>query len=259
MNIVLLKGRIPFQPVFFEAKEDKKAFATFSFAVNTGVKEGDYYKEYLFRCTASGMAAEIINKDWNNKKVYDIQAKLTIGKDYEKNGEIVKGQPELFVIGVHTFNTLDVTVLKAKIPNFENAIFFKPAEGDKKAFASVKLAISTGIKEGDYYKERIITAKAFGGTASFLEEYYTNGDFITVEGKYIDGEDYEKDGEMVKGQPVFIINSIHGFPQRKDDSNNNSNSSTGQASKKTLGTPGKKLSGTKLGGGLKKLSSLSRK
>ena len=89
MNIVMMQGRVPFQPNFFEANGDKKAFATFTLAVNTGVKDEEtgYYKENNFRCTVFGGWAETLNKNWNNKLVVDIVGELTIGRDYEKDGE----------------------------------------------------------------------------------------------------------------------------------------------------------------------------
>ena len=46
-------------------------------------------------------------------------------------------------------------------------------------------------EETGYYKERIVTAKAFGQTAEFINSYYKNGDYITLDGKYVDGQDYE--------------------------------------------------------------------
>lgn len=262
MNIVLLQGRIPFEPHFFEAKGDRKPFASFMLGVNTGVKDEEtgFYKEDLFKCTVSGGWAENLVRDWNNKMVVDIYGRIVMGKDYEKDGEIVKGQPEIRVMAIHNYNTLDVSIIRAKIPNFENAIYYKPAEGDKKSFINVKLAISTGIKEGDYYKERIITAKAFGGTADFLNKYYQTGDYITVEGKYIDGQDYEKDGEIVKAMPELMISSIHGFPRRKEDGE--SNNSKSPAKKTPLGASkglNTKPAGKKLGGGLKKLGGLKKK
>lgn len=244
MNIVLLQGRIPFQPNFFEATDDRKAFASFTLAVNTGVKDEEtgFYKEDNFRCTTSGGWAENLNKRWNNKLVVDVYAKLVMGKDYEKDGEIIKGQPELRVLGIHDYNTLDVSVIRAKIPNFENAIIYKKGEGDKKSFAIVKLAISTGIKDEStgFYKERIVTGKVFGATADFLNNYYKAGDFITVEGKYADAQDYEKDGQMVKAMPELIINNVHGFPRRNEESSEN------KSSKKST-APGKSLPGGKTG------------
>lgn len=252
MNIVMMQGRVPFQPNFFEANGDKKAFATFTLAVNTGVKDEEtgYYKENNFRCTVFGGWAETLNKNWNNKLVVDIVGELTIGRDYEKDGEIVKGQPEIRVREIHDFNTLDKTVVRAKIPNFENAITYKAAEGDKKAFARVKLSISTGVKDEEtgYYKERIITAKAFGGTADFLNNYYKSGDFITIDGKYQDGQDYEKDGEVIKAMPELLINNIHGFPRRKEEAEGatktgskkaSAPSKPGKAPSKPAAAPGK--------------------
>ena len=92
--------------------------------------------------------------------------------------------------------------------------------GEKKAFVRLKLSISTGIKDEEtgYYKERIVTAKAFGQTAEFINSYYKNGDYITLDGKYVDGQDYENnDGELVKAMPELIINNVYGFPKRKDE------------------------------------------
>lgn len=244
MNIVLMQGRVPFEPRLFEATGDKKAFATFTLAVNTGVKDEEtgYYKEDMFRCTVSGGWAENLAKNWNNKMVIDVYGKLVMGRDYEKDGEIVKGQPEIRVIGIHDYNTLDVSVIRAKIPNFENAISYKPAQGDKKAFVRVKLAISTGIKDEEtgYYKERIVTGKAFGATADFLNNYYKNGDFITLEGRYADGQDYEKDGEIVKSMPELLINNVHGFARRKEEAEGTTTKAA-PAKKAAPKTPGAKL------------------
>ena len=222
MNTIIMQGRVPFEPKFYEATEDKKAFASFTIAINTGIKDEEtgYYKEDLFRCTTSGGWAENLAKNWNNKMVITITGKLVMGKDYEKDGEIVSGQPEIRVFAIHEYNTLDLTVLRAKIPNFDNAINYKAAEGEKKAFVRLKLSISTGIKDEEtgYYKERIVTAKAFGQTAEFINNYYKNGDYITLDGKYVDGQDYENnDGELVKAMPELIINNVYGFPKRKDE------------------------------------------
>lgn len=247
MNIVLLQGRIPFEPQFFEESGDKKAFATFTIAVNTGVKDEStgFYKEDLFRCITSGGWAANLKNNWNNRLVVDIVGQLYVGKDYEKDGEIVKGIPQIRVLEIHEYNTLDKTILRAKVPNFENAISYTKGEDDKKSFARVKLALSTGVKDEStgFYKERIITAKMFGATADFFNNYYKPGDFVTLEGKYADGQDYEKDGEIVKAMPELLVSAIHGFPRRKDQDKSETSSSAG---KKLPG--GKKLG---LGAGAK--------
>ena len=245
MNIIMMQGRVPFQPNFFEANGDKKACATLMLAVNTGIKDEEtgYYKENNFKCTAFGGWAESLNKNWNNKLIIDVVGELTIGRDYEKDGEIVKGQPEIRVKEIHEYNTLDKTIIRAKIPNFENAITYKAAEGDKKSFARIKLSISTGVKDEEtgYYKERIISAKAFGGTADFLNNYYKSGDFITLDGKYQDGQDYEKDGEVVKAMPELLISNIYGFPRKKDyaEGGKTGTKKATASSKPTVKAPGK--------------------
>ena len=244
MNILMIQGRIPFEPQYFEANGDKKSFAVFSLAVNTGVKDEEtgYYKEDMFRCTVSGGWADNLVKNWNNKMVVDIVGKLVMSKYQEKEGEEVKGTPQIRVLEMHDYNTLDKTVIRGKIPNFENAISYTQSEGDKKSFARVKLAIPTGVKDEEtgYYKERIITAKMFGATADFFNSYYKAGDFVTVEGKYVDGQDYEKDGEIVKAMPELIVNNVHGFPRRKEGSNSEAKK-TPSTSKKPA--PGKSLPG----------------
>lgn len=237
MNIILMQGRIPFEPNFFEANGDRKAFATFILAVNTGVKDEEtgYYKEDNFKCTVSGGWAENLHKNWNNKMVVDIYGKLAMGKDYEKDGEIVKGQPEIRVFEIHDYNTLDKTVLRGRIPNFENAINYTQGTDGKKSFVRFKLSVSTGVKDEEtgYYKERLINAKAFGATADFLNNFYQAGDYITVEGKYQDGQDYEKDGEIVKAMPELIVANIHGFARRRE------NAEDGQTSKTQKKAPSK--------------------
>lgn len=224
MNMLFMQGRIPFEPNFFEANGDRKAFAVFILAVNTGIKDEEtgYYKEDNFKCTVSGGWAENLMKNWNNKMVVDIYGKLVMGKDYEKDGEIVKGQPEIRVAEIHEYNTLDKTILRARIANFDGGLVYTPATDGKKSYARVKLSVSTGIKDEEtgYYKERLINAKAFGATADFLDKFYQQGDYITVDGRYQDAKEYEKDGEIVRPQPELLINSIHGFARKKDTNEN---------------------------------------
>lgn len=236
MNMLFMQGRVPFEPNFFEANGDRKAFAVFMLAVNTGIKDEEtgYYKEDNFKCTVSGGWAENLVKNWNNKMVVDVVGRLVIGKDYEKDGEIVKGQPEIRVSEIHEYNTLDKTILRARIATFDNSLVYTPATDGKKSYARVKLSVSTGIKdeESGFYKERLINAKVFGSTADFLDKFYQPGDFITVDGKYQDAKEYEKDGEIIKPQPELLISNIHGFPRNKE-------TEEGQASSKKSSKPGK--------------------
>lgn len=248
------QGRIPFEPRFFAANGDKKAFATFTLAMQTNQKDETtgYYKEVNIRCKTFGGWAESLMNKWNetgNKTYVDIEGELTMGNDYEKDGEIVKGQIELNVLRIHDYNTLDKTIVRGKIPNFENAIRYTASNGEKKSYAFFTIAISTGVKneETGYYEERLVKCKTFGATADFLNNFYQNGDFITLEGKYVDGQDYEKDGEMVKAQPELLVTNIHGFARRKEDGNTSSKKTTpitkkiGASPKTGIATPQKKL------------------
>ena len=260
MNNVILQGRIPFEPHYTPANGDKKSFAFFTLAVQTRQKDEatGYYKEINIRCRTFGGWADSLKDKFEatgNRTTVDIEGELIMGNDYEKDGEIVKGQLELNVLRIHDYNTLDKTIVRGKIPHFENAIKYTPANGDKKAYAFFTLAISTGIKNEDtgYYNERLVRCKVFGPTADFLNNQYQAGDFITVDGKYVDGQDYEKNGELVKAMPELLINNIYGFARRKDADA----ASTSTKKAPTMKAPGNKpavpTGGPKKLGGLKKL------
>lgn len=107
MNNLQMQGRIPFDVSFFEAEGDKKAFASFTVAINTGVKgEDGYYKEDLFRCKAWGYTAEHLHKYFNTKDTVTFDGKLTIGPDWtDKQGNLQKGGPEILVNRIYGFGS----------------------------------------------------------------------------------------------------------------------------------------------------------
>ena len=269
MNNILLQGRIPFAPNFIPANGEKKACAFFTLAVQTKQKDEEtgYYKELNIRCRAFGGWAESLNakfEETGNRTVVDVEGELVQGNDYEKDGEIVKGQLELNVLRIHDYNTLDKTVVRGRIPNFDNAIKFVEATDDKKACIFFTVAISTGIKDEEtgYYKERLVKCKAFNGTAEFINKYYQTGDLITLDGKYVDGQDYTNaDGELVKAMPELLISNVYGFPRRKEEgaSTTKKAAPAAKAPGKVPAAPGAKTPG-KLGaaGGPKKLGGLKK-
>lgn len=107
MNNLQMQGRIPFDINFFAAEGEKKAFASFTIAINTGVKGDDgYYKEDLFRCKAWGYTAEHLNTYFNTKDTITFDGKLTIGPDWkDKEGELQKGGPEILVNRIYGFGS----------------------------------------------------------------------------------------------------------------------------------------------------------
>lgn len=270
MNNVTLQGRIPFAPNFIPGTDTKKACVFFTLAVQTKQKDEEtgYYKELNIRCRAFGGWAESLHnkfEETGNKTIVDVEGELVQGNDFEKDGELVKGQLELNILRVHDFNTLDKTILKGRIPNFDNAIKFVEATGDKKACVFFTIAVSTGIKDEEtgYYKERLIKCKAFNGTAEFFNKYYQKGDTVVIDGKYVDGTDYtNNDGELVKAMPELLVSNVYGFPKRKEEGNTSAKKTSAPPASKAPGkigtapgkAPGKSLGGPKKLGGLKKLT-----
>lgn len=51
-----------------------------------------------------------------------------------------------------------------------------------------------------YYPEDLITFKAFGSNAEFIGKYFKKGDDILIQYELRRDNDYEKDGQTVKGQ-----------------------------------------------------------
>jgi single-stranded DNA-binding protein len=108
MNNLQMQGRIPFDVKFFAASGEKKAFAQFTIAINTGIKDDStgYYKEDLFRCKAWGYSAEHLDKYFQTRDMVTFDGKLVMGQDWtNESGEIVKGAPEIMVNKIYGFGT----------------------------------------------------------------------------------------------------------------------------------------------------------
>ena len=92
-----------------------------------------------------------------------------------------------------------------KLPHFDGT--YKPAEGEKKAFLSWAVSVQRDYKPADaqYYPEDLINFKAFGPTADFINNYFKQGDGIVITGRLQRDEDYEKDGQTIKGQLSVLV------------------------------------------------------
>lgn len=241
MNKLFIQGRVPFAPNHFPAKDEtKKSFATFMVSVSTGQKDEDtgYYKEDMFKCKVVGQQADVIAENWCKGYTIAFDGRLTMGNDYtDKEGNLVKGQPEIFVNRIHTFNTLDSTMYRGKVP-FE--IKYTPGDGDKKkSFAMFTMTVSTGQKDEEtgYYKEKQIRCKAFGYPADHLNKYYTLQDFVTLEGRFVEGTPYDKDGVEVNPGLELIVDKVHGFGTKGKDASNTTKTSSAPSKPSTPNKP----------------------
>lgn len=245
-------GRILSEPNFKAAEGDKKAFASFSLALNTKKSEDGTYKSDFIRCKAFGYAAERINETWSKEEDVVLEGNLVMGQDYtDSNGELVTGSWELIINKKHEYNTLCFEsqgdrIIRGKIANFENAIRYYAGSEDKKSLAYVTVSVSKGYKkEGEeYYKEELKKLVLFGNAADAVNENYQKGDFITVIGRAQAGKDYtNNNGDIVDGGEEILVNRLHGFaPVKKNETSRKSvtptfaKSPTSKAPAKT-GTP----------------------
>lgn len=242
---MLYFGRILSEPNFKAAEGEKKAFVSFSLALNTRKEEDGTYKSDFIRCKAFGYAAERIHETWTKEEDVVLEGNLVMGQDYTNNeGELVTGTWELIINKKHEYNTLCLEsqgdrIIRGKIANFDNSIRYYEGSADKKSLAYVTVSVSKGYKkEGEeYYKEELKKLVLFGNAADAVNENYQKGDFITVIGRAQAGKDYtNNNGDIVDGGEEILVNRLHGFaPVRKDG--NKTTSSTAPTFVK--GTPGK--------------------
>lgn len=107
MNLTITSGRIPFDITFFDGKEDKKAYASFTIAIATGNKTAEgYNEEELYRCNAWGYSAEHLNKFFQKGDRIVFEGSLMKGNDWtDKQGVLHEGQTELRVTRIDGFGT----------------------------------------------------------------------------------------------------------------------------------------------------------
>lgn len=105
-------------------------------------------------------------------------------------------------------------------------------KGDAK-FLSFAISVQRNYKpEGEQYPQSdLIFVKAFGKTAENIHKFFKKGDHIIVSGRLQRDDDYEKDGETVRGQLSVIC---HGFDFCNSGSRESSSEGT-TVSKSTTG------------------------
>ena len=238
-------GRILSEPNFRAAEGEKKAFVSFSLAINTRKEEDGTYKSDFMRCKAFGYAAERIAETWSKEEDVVLEGNIVMGNDYTNNeGEIVTGTWELLVNKKHEYNTLNMTsqgdrLIRGRIANFSNAMRYFAGSGEKKYLMYLTVGVSKGYKKegSEYYEEQLIKLVLFGNAADAVNENYSNGDFITVQGRAQAGKDYEKDGEIVDGGEEILVNKLFGFAPAGKAASTGAKKSTGATAPKKAGAP----------------------
>lgn len=267
-------GRILSEPKYYPAQGEgenaKKSFTMFSLAINTRKQEDGTYKSDFINCKASGFIADKIANTWSKEEDVVLEGNLQMGNDYTNSeGEIVTGNWEIQVTKKHEFNSLNITsqgdrMVRGRIANFSNAMRYFPGSGEKKSLMYLTVGVSKGYKKegGEYYEEQLVKLVLFGAAADAVNENYTNGDFITVQGRSQAGKDYEKDGEIVDGGEEILVNRLFGYaPSGKANTGATTKKAAAPAVKKPGAAPApmtKPAGGPAKLGGAKKLTGLKK-
>lgn len=87
----------------------------------------------------------------------------------------------------------------------------KNGDDEKKAVIMFSFSVKRNYKpEGDqYYPEDLIFCKAFGKKALFIDKYFSKGSEAVISGNLRKDEDYDKDGETVKGKLYVLVTDIY--------------------------------------------------
>lgn len=103
---------------------------------------------------------------------------------------------------------LNQVILNGKLPHFNGT--FKEAVGEKKAFLSWAVSVKRDFKPADaqYYPEDLINIKAFGPKAEFINKFFKQGDGLILTGRLQRDDDYEKDGQTIKGQLCLSVETV---------------------------------------------------
>ena len=131
--------------------------------------------------------------------------------------------------------------LQGKVANFGRV--YKEAEGDKGAFAVVFINVITSTKknpETGYYDTMPVKLMAWGYSAERLNAFEA-GEEVYVTGSLSKEQDWTNaDGELVKGQMMIMVQSVHNFAANYNANNNSTAAAPSKApSKAPAKAPGK--------------------
>jgi single-strand DNA-binding protein len=90
-------------------------------------------------------------------------------------------------------------------------IELKNEDQEGKEYLGMSISVKRNYKpEGDqYYPEDLLFCKAFKAKAVFIAKHFKKGDDIIIEGELRRDDDYEKDGETVKGQMYINVTDVY--------------------------------------------------
>lgn len=127
---------------------------------------------------------------------------------------------------------LNEVILQGRIP-FDLEL---TTNEDKKSFLRFTVSVQRNYKpEGEkYYPEDLIVCKAYNEKAKFIADYFPKGSFIIVRGDLRRDNDYEKDGQLYKGQLFVNVNDVYFEPK---NNGNDTESSSGKSASKSTATP----------------------
>lgn len=133
----------------------------------------------------------------------------------------------------------NVVVLNGRLPKFPAN--YKKGEGDKKSFLTWCVSVKRDYKKPgeQYYPEDLLKFKAFGPKADFIMNNFQEGDGIIITGKLQTEEDYEKDGQTVRGGMVVSVDSAQFADAKVSEGKSNNGTSTPSAPGLPGGAPSK--------------------
>lgn len=104
--------------------------------------------------------------------------------------------------------SLNKFIANGKLPRFEGN--YKKGEGEKKSFLSWAISVKRDFKPADaqYYPEDLLNFKAFGAKADFINNFFNQGDGLIITGRVQKDDDYEKDGQTMRGQMFILVEDV---------------------------------------------------
>jgi single-stranded DNA-binding protein len=104
--------------------------------------------------------------------------------------------------------SLNNVILNGRLPHFEGN--YKPGEGEKTSFLAWSVSAKRNFKKADeqYYPDDLIPFKAFGPKADFINNNFGQGDGIIIIGTLRKDDDYEKDGQTVRGGIYVLVEQV---------------------------------------------------
>lgn len=105
---------------------------------------------------------------------------------------------------------MNLVVLNGRLPHFDPTSYTQ-GDGTRKSFLTWSLSVQRNYKkpEDKNYPTDLFKFKAFGATADFIMNQFSQGDGLILTGSLQIEDDYtDKDGNERKGQVVLNVSSV---------------------------------------------------